>query len=70
MDQVLVETAKQVPALVVLVVVVWMFVKSMSKIGSECHTTQRAATDAINNNTQVLGEIRGILMRIDKNGRT
>ena len=64
--------ASQVPSLLVLVIVVVIFLKYLSKrdetlkhIGDDCHEVQRDAIKAMNKNSEVLGEISGVLRRLN-----
>jgi hypothetical protein len=64
MDEVLTEAARQVPSLVVLVVLVIYFLRALDRrdqtiraIAETCHQSQAGATAAINENTRVLGKV-------------
>ncbi len=64
MDEALKEAARQIPSLVVLVVLVVYFLRALDKrddtikaIAETCHTSQQATTQAINENTRVLGRV-------------
>jgi hypothetical protein len=64
MEEALKEAARQIPSLVVLVVLVLYFLRALDKrddtikaIADTCHTSQQAATAAINENTRVLGQV-------------
>jgi len=68
MTEYVIEIAKQVPALLVLVWMVRVFINYLSrrddllaKIGDNCHIVQREATQALRENTQMLGEMREAL---------
>ena len=70
----LVEVAKQVPALIVCAFIVVTFIRYLMKrdevlqhLGDECHKAQRDANHAINENSKALGEISAVLRRL--NGR-
>jgi uncharacterized protein YoxC len=64
MDEVLTEAARQVPSLVVLVVLVIYFLRALDKrdqtiraIAETCHAAQRDGVAAITQNTRVLGMV-------------
>jgi hypothetical protein len=64
MDEALKEAARQIPSLVVLVVLVVYFLRALDKrdetiraIAETCHTSQASATAAITENTRVLGKV-------------
>ena len=64
MDEALKEAARQIPSLVVLVVLVVYFLRALDKrdetikaIAETCHTSQASATAAIKDNTRVLGMV-------------
>ena len=66
MDTLLVEVAKQVPALTVLAFIVWAFIRflaqassAMQDIHRECHSTQERATVALERNTDALDRLGG-----------
>ena len=64
MSEVLSEAARQVPSLVVLVVLVIYFLRALDRrdstiksIAETCHASQQSATTAITENTRVLGKV-------------
>jgi hypothetical protein len=64
MDEVLVEAARQVPSLVVLVALVNFFLRALDRrdqtiraIADACHASQAAATAAVQENSRVLGRV-------------
>jgi hypothetical protein len=64
MNEILSEAARQVPSLVVLVVLVIYFLRALDRrdstikaIAETCHASQRSATVAITENTRVLGKV-------------
>lgn len=64
MDEVLKEAARQVPSLVVLVILVIYFLRALDKrdetikaIAETCDHAQQSATAAITENTRVLGKV-------------
>lgn len=64
MDEALKEAARQVPSLVVLVVLVVYFLRALDRrdatiqrIADSCHANQSVATAAVQENTRALGRI-------------
>lgn len=64
MDEILTEAARQVPSLVVLVVLVIYFLRALDRrdqtiraIADSCHASQASSVAAINENTRVLGKV-------------
>ena len=64
MDETLKESARQVPSLTVLVVLVIYFLRALDKrdetikaIAETCHASQASATAAITDNTRILGKV-------------
>lgn len=74
MEEALITAAKQVPSLVVLVGLVLVFMRYIGKrdeqlenMGENCHAVQTEASTCLRENTQMLGEVRGLLMKINGN---
>ena len=72
MSDLFLRLASQVPSLVVLVIVVVIFLKYLTKrdevlkhLGDDCHEVQRDAIKAIKQNSEVIGEISVVLRRLN-----
>ena len=72
MEETLTKLATQIPALATLVALVVVFVRylerrdlALKEISDNCHTTQQNSTKAVLELTEVLGEVRGILVESD-----
>lgn len=75
------ESAKQVPALTVMTVIVYLFLGALSdnntfisKLSDSCHATHRVSSEVIKENTKQLGRVERalddtILMLAKMNGR-
>ena len=68
MDEALKEAARQVPSLTVLVVLVIYFLRALDRrdstikaIADSCHATQAKASDAISENSRVMGMVGSAL---------
>ena len=64
MDEALKEAARQVPSLTVLVVLVVYFLRALDRrdqtiraIADSCHATQAKASEAISENSRVMGRV-------------
>ena len=57
MEAAMTEAARQVPALVVLVIVVLIFVSYLTKRDDSCNEVQRDSKRCIEENSRVIGEV-------------
>lgn len=76
MDSMWLQVATQVPALAIFALLMRFIVKEfmvfqksrdamLENIGATCHEVQNRAIDAINENSKVLGEVSGLLSKLN-----
>lgn len=64
MEKLLLELAAEVPGLVVVVIIILKFLKTNKEISDECHRHQRESTEALKENTKMLGRVAECLRSI------
>lgn len=72
MENFLETLATQVPNLAVLGVIVWLFIRYLTKkdalsktISDSCHEIQTRAITSIDKNTEVLGQVKDMLHKVN-----